>query len=267
MLRVPIVVEPAFYQTYWFIALCFLFVSYVVYRIFQFRLRERVKMERIRTKLSSDLHDEVSGLLAGIAMQTDMLQGSVKDEASLKRIKQMGEVSRKAMSKMSDVIWSIDSRKDRMDDLIIRMREHAEEMLAPLDIAYRLNVNSIDIKRKIPVQLRQNLYFIFKEAINNIAKHSQATEVRIQLNNKGSEFQMTVADNGGAVSGKSKTDEYDYRKNGRPAASAPPSNRGRKKTGQGLSNLRMRAARIDAEIDIRPGEEGYTVQLRRRRFA
>jgi streptogramin lyase/two-component sensor histidine kinase len=266
MLRVPIVVEPAFYQTYWFIALCILLATYVLYRIFQFRLREKVKMERIRTKLSSDLHDEVSGLLAGIAMQTDMLQESVKDDASLKRIKQMGEVSRKAMSKMSDVIWSIDSRKDRMDDLIIRMREHAEEILAPLEITYQLDVNSIDLKRKIPVQLRQNLYFIFKEAINNIAKHSQATEVRIQLYNKGNEFQMTVADNGGTASGRSNTDEYNYRGNGRPAASAPPK-RGRKKTGQGLSNLRMRAARIDAQIDIKPGEEGYTVQLRRRRFA
>ena len=267
-LRIPIVVEPAYYQTYWFKGLVLALISYVVYRIFLFRLKQRVKMERIRTKLSSDLHDEVSGLLAGIAMQTDMLQMTVKDRDSLDRIQQMGEVSRKAMSKMSDVIWSIDSRKDRVEELVIRMREHADEMLSPLDIAYSLKVgDSIDLKRKIPVTLRQNLYFIFKEAVNNIAKHSRATKVHIQLENDGSEFHMAIADNGTAVAEKASAEYALRHEHGKPDASAPPLRRRKKKTGQGLSNLRMRAARIDAEIDIRPGEEGYTVELRRRRFA
>ncbi|NBC07243.1 MAG: hypothetical protein GVY26_08620 [Bacteroidetes bacterium] len=268
-LRIPIVVEPAYYQTTWFKGLILALISFIVYRIFLFRLKQRVKMERIRTKLSSDLHDEVSGLLAGIAMQTDMLQTTVKDRESLDRIQQMGEVSRKAMSKMSDVIWSIDSRKDRVEELIIRMREHADEMLSPLDVAYELKVDDgIDLKRKIPVTLRQNLYFIFKEAVNNIAKHSRATKVQIQLENDGSEFHMSIADNGAAVTEKASADHVPQHEHGKPDASAPPLHRRRKKkTGQGLSNLRMRAARIDAEIDIRTGGEGYTVALRRRRFA
>lgn len=266
-LRIPIVVKPAYYQTYWFKALVLALISFVVYRIFVFRLQQRVKMERIRTKLSSDLHDEVSGLLAGIAMQTDMLQTTVKDQPSLDRIKKIGEVSRKAMSKMSDVIWSIDSRKDQVEDLIIRMREQADEILSPLDIAYDFKVNGIDLKRKIPVTLRQNLYFIFKEAVNNIAKHAPATQVQVRLQNKGSDFHMAIADNGAAVGGKPK-DNYTQRPEpGKPQASGSPLRPRKKKTGQGLSNLRMRAARIDAEIDIHPGEQGYTVELRRRRFA
>jgi len=268
-LRVPIVVEPAFYETFWFYLLVFALLVGLAYLFFQYRLEQRLQMERIRTKLSSDLHDEVSGLLAGIAMQTDMLQTTVKDRESLDRIQQMGEVSRKAMSKMSDVIWSIDSRKDRVEDLIIRMREHADEMLSPLDITYDLKVDDgIDSKRKIPVTLRQNLYFIFKEAVNNIAKHSRATKVHIQLENDGSEFHMSIADNGTAVAEKASADYTLRHEHGKPEASAPPLHRPRKKkTGQGLSNLRMRAARIDAEIDISTGGEGYTVALRRRRFA
>ena len=267
-LRIPIVVKPAYYQTYWFKGLVLALIFFIVYRIFLFRLEQRVKMERIRTKLSSDLHDDVSGLLAGIAMQTDMLQTTVKDRDSLDRIRRMGEVSRTAMSKMSDVIWSIDSRKDRVEELIIRMREHAEEMLSPLDIAYDLKVDDgIDPKRKIPVTLRQNLYFIFKEAINNIAKHSHATKVQIQLENDGRDFQMVIADNGRTINEKPEAHHMAQHGYAQPDVSAPPPRRRQKKTGQGLSNLRMRAARIDAEIDIRSGEEGYTVELRRRRFA
>ena len=151
------------------------------------------------------------------------------------------------MSKMSDVIWSIDSRKDKVEDLLHRMREHADEMLVPLDIVYQMHISKIDRQKKIPVTLRQNLYFIVKEAINNIAKHSSGNKVNITLKNEGPDFVMIIRDNGGPSPGRGKL-------NG-------------KKTGQGLANLAMRAQRIKADLDIEQGEEGYTVRLRRKKFA
>lgn len=244
----PIRIMPAFTQTIWFILLCILAGSAIIYVIFQNRLEQRLQVERIRTKLSSDLHDELSGLLSGIAMQTDVLQMQVEERLIKERLKQIGEVSRKAMSKMSDVIWSIDSRKDRVEDLLHRMREHADEMLAPLDIVYQMHISRLDRQKKMQVTLRQNLYFIFKEAINNIAKHSNATKVNITLKNEGQEFTMIIKDNG------SPKDKASEKMNG-------------KKTGQGLSNLSMRARRIKAELAIEKGEEGYTVRLKRKRFA
>ena len=180
-------------------------------------------------------------------MQSDVLQMQVADSKSKERLNQIAEVSRRAMSKMSDVIWSIDSRKDKVEDLLHRMREHADEMLIPLNIVYQMHISKLERQKKIPATLRQDLYFIFKEAINNVAKHSSANKVNITFKNDGAEFLMIIKDNG-------KPSALKDRVNG-------------KKSGQGLANLAMRAQRIKAELDIDKGEEGYTIRLKRKKFA
>jgi len=238
---VNLVVKPIFYRTWWFLMLSVLLIVSLIYWVLKSRLEQKLKVERLRTRLSSDLHDEVSGLLSGIAMQTDVLQEFVQDEFSRKKLKTIGEKSRKAMSKMSDVIWSIDSRNDRLGDLILRMHEHAEEILAPLSIDYQFRIDQLDRSIKMPVKIRQELYFIFKEAVNNIAKHSNATSVEVYLVNNGPDFEMIVHDNG--------TEQ--------PKVTV--------KTGQGLANIRMRAQRINARLAITNGN-GYTVELRMKKF-
>ena len=238
-------VQQPFYRTWWFFLSIIALVAGVLYFIIHYRLEQRLKVERLRMKISSDLHDELSGLLSGIAMQTDVLQILIRDTSSKDKIKKIGEVSRKAMSKMSDVIWSIDSRKDKVEDLIQRMREHADDILIPISIKYDLVVGKIEPSRKMPVGIRQNLYFIYKEAINNIAKHSKATYVLIRVGNTGSNFELIVKDNGIGI----VTDKF------------PPI-----KKGQGLSNLKMRAQRIDANLMISK-TKGYTIHLVMKKFA
>ncbi|HMQ48872.1 MAG TPA: two-component regulator propeller domain-containing protein [Saprospiraceae bacterium] len=243
-LILPIEVLPAFYETIAFYLLCFALTLLLIYSLFRYQLEQRLKVERIRTKLSSDIHDEVSGLLSGIAMQTDVMQFSIHDADSKEKLKQIGQVSRKAMTKMGDVLWSIDSRKDKMEELVFRMREHAEEILAPKDIAYNIKVDKIELNKKVPVTIRQDLYFMFKEAINNVAKHSNATQVAVQLLHDGPSFVMTIKDNG-------------------QPASTPKING---KTGQGLSNLQMRAQRIQAQLTLEQQADGFFIQIRRKRF-
>jgi len=244
-LVIPVLVKQVFYKTWWFILLVIALVAGIIYLYLQSRLEQRLKVERLRTKLSSDLHDEMSGLLSGIAMQTDVLQMRVEDGPAKDKLKRIGQVSRQAMSKMNDVIWSIDSRKDKMESLIEHMRDHADNILHPLEINYDLELIKIDPEVIIPFEIRQDLFFIFKEAINNVAKHAHATEVRILLENTGKEFRLKVVDNGQGA-----------RLNGN----------GIEHKGQGLTNLRMRAQRIQANLDIR-GDQGFSIELKMKRFA
>lgn len=255
--QMAIHIEQYFYKkpVFWFFI--FLVLVAIIYGILKNRLEQKLRMERLRMKLSSDLHDEVSGLLSGIAMQSDMLRMMSKEPDLKSRLKTIGEASRKAMSKMSDVIWSIDSRKDRLEDLVERMHVHADEVLLPIDIRYEFKVGKMERQQKIPANIRQDLYFIYKEAINNIAKHSQATRVNIVMENLGPLFQLTISDNGAAI----------------PVAVLESESRGkiinvrtRKKSGQGLTNMKMRAQRLKAEIKIAK-DNGFQVQLQMRKFA
>ncbi len=242
-LIIPVIVEQVFYKTWWFILLVIALAAGIIYLYLQARLEQRLKVERLRTKLSSDLHDEMSGLLSGIAMQTDVLQMRVEDGPAKDKLKRIGQVSRQAMSKMNDVIWSIDSRKDKMENLIEHMRDHADNILHPLEINYDLDLIKIDPSVIIPFEIRQELFFIFKEAINNVAKHANATEVRVLLENTGKEFRLKVVDNGkGAVL------------------------TGFERKGQGLTNLKMRAQRIRANLNIK-NEKGFAIELKMKRFA
>ena len=235
----------------WFQFVIAIVIVGLFFFILQAKLRERLRNEQLRTQLSSDIHDEVSGLLAGITLQAELLQHRTDDEKLRLRLQTVGEAGRNAMSKMSDVIWSIDSRRDNVGNLLQRMQEHADEVLLPLDIRYDFKATGFIIEQELPGNIRQDLYFIYKEAVNNIARHSDATFVEIELEQYAQTFEMFIRDNG---SGKKKATDPKY-----------SSSRFTPKTGQGKDNMRMRAQRLRAELTI-DDRAGYTLTLRMRRL-
>lgn len=246
-LVMPIVVRNYFYERWWVQVIAVLLILGLIVYSVQDRLRGKLREERLRTQLSSDLHDEVSGLLAGIKMQSELLQHRTQDEQLRNGLSTVGEASTKAMLKMSDVIWSIDSRFDSVGDLLSKMQEHADDVLLPIGIRYSFVAKGLEPSQHVPANIRQDLYFIYKEAINNIAKHAEeATQVQIELGNYGTNFKMHIRDNG-----KGKEDGVKV-----PA---------RSRNSQGMSNLRMRAKRLAAQLEILI-DNGYTIVLSMRRF-
>ena len=237
----------------WFQILCVLAFAGLIFYILQAKLRERLRNEQLRTQLSADIHDEVSGLLAGITLQAELLKNKTEDEKLQARLHTVGEAGRSAMSKMSDVIWSIDSRRDTIGNLLQRMQEHADEVLHPLDIRYDFKASGLDKDKELAGNIRQDLYFIFKEAINNIARHSNATRVNIKVEQFAQSFELFIRDNG-------KMPTVD------PGSKNSLSTRVRaQKTGQGKDNMRMRAKRLKGEISI-DERGGYTLVFRMKRL-
>jgi len=228
--------------------------AFLLLIILQARLREKLRNEQLRTQLSSDIHDEVSGLLAGITLQAELLKNKTDDEKLKSRLHTVGEAGRSAMSKMSDVIWSIDSRRDTLGNLLQRMQEHADEVLLPLDIRYDFKASGFDEKQEIAGTTRQDLYFIYKEAINNIARHSNATKVEIELEQLAQQFELFIRDNGAPLNAE------------KPGSVTSPGTRVRaQKSGQGKDNMHMRAKRMKADLSI-DDRAGYTLTLRMRRL-
>src|SRR6185369_159917 len=90
-------------------------------------------------------------------------------------------ISRGAVSTMKDVIWSIDSRNDTMDGMIRYMQEHLHNMLIPANIDFELTHSGLADNEKLNMNFRQNVYLTFKEAINNVVKHSGASRVHVLL--------------------------------------------------------------------------------------
>ncbi len=233
-----LIIIPPIYQRWWFYLLCLVLVSAILYAIFQYRLEQALKVERLRVKISSDLHDDVGGMLSGLAMQTELLELTASEETKPK-LARVAEMSRSAMSRMRDTVWAIDARKDTLADLIDRMREHAEETLAPRNIQYGININRLELDSVLTTDVRQSLYLIYKEAITNVAKHSDGDTVNVDLAEDQTGFSMSIHDNG-------TVPKKDY-----------------KTTGAGLSNMKMRADSITATLTVTSGD-GYRVLLQRK---
>lgn len=249
-LRLQLNVKQYAYEKAWFQILTVVLVLGLIFFVLRAKLLERLRSEQLRTQLSSDIHDEVSGLLAGITLQAELLKNYTDDSKLQSRLHTVGEAGRSAMSKMSDVIWSIDARRDTLGDLTQRMQEHADEVLLPLEIRYDFKATGLDEKKTIPGNIRQDVYFIFKEAVNNIARHSNATRVKIRIEQSPQGFELFIRDNGTPVNEEPG-----------PANNSSLGTRVRaKKKGQGKDNMRMRAARLKGILEMKE-EDGYTLRF------
>ncbi len=189
----------------------------------------------MRTRIASDLHDEVGSMLSGLSMQAELLEmtSTDKDNTTLQHI---GDISRTAVSKMRDLVWSIDSRRDKVKNLLDRMREHADDLLQPREISCRFELGDLPLEKKLPVDMRQHLFLIFKEALNNVARHSKATEVKVRFGNFDGKLVLCIHDNGTS------------QKNEKIA------------TGLGLSNMEMRAAKLGANLQVER-HDGFSIRL------
>jgi len=222
-LSIPIIVNPIFYKTWWFILLMILCIAVIIYGVFQYRLNQALAMERLRTQISSDLHDDVGSMLTGIAMQTEMLEMQAKNIDERNKLKRLTTLSRNTISHMRDFVWSVDSRKDRLEDLIERMHEYAEEYLLPSGIDYDINIEGAHLSKKLNLNCKRNIFLIYKEAISNVLKHSDATYVSINISNQKNRCLINIQDNGKLKPTKASS-------------------------GQGLTNMKMRSEHIKAEL-------------------
>lgn len=217
----------------------FLFFSLVglgYYFLLQANRRKLLNQrERFRSKLSSDLHDDVGTILTGLAMQTELLSNFVPDNIK-PNVESIASMGRDAMGKMRDTVWAIDSRKDTVDDLVHRMIDFAEENLITKEIELKFNSNLKEKDLKIEPVIRQNLYLIFKEAIINILKHSNADLVNVQLTSSKSNLEFSIHDNGTFDKDKIKT------------------------SGTGTSNIKMRVKNLNGRLDI-DTSNGYSISL------
>lgn len=208
---------------------------YTIILIYRRKIRRLKEMAQLRIRISSDLHDNVGSILAGLAMQSQLLAHNSKEEEQKKSLINISDLSRDAVEQMRDVVWTFDTRKDTYQGLFDKMRSAASKLFSRTGITYDFNCDSIDNTIKIHTAKRQAIYLLFKEALTNILRHSDATKVRISIIHKKAYLKLIIHDNGSPQSVNDKS-------------------------GQGMLNMKMRAESIQGKLDIRY-DKGFVVEL------
>lgn len=234
--RFTFTIVPPVWQQWWFLALIGLaVVGLILFYYRHFKARKQIDIERMRVQIASDLHDDVGSNLTELALQTDFLQaGKVSDELR-DTLKQLGDQSRKIVTSLDDIVWSIDARNDTAGDMTDRMQDYVNQIFRSDSPDVHYHFDNLEMDDRLPVNIKENIYLIFKESVNNIAKHSNADRVDITFAYGGKDFKLEISDNGTTLND-------------------------RRKSGQGLRNIKLRTDRIGADAEIRNGE-GFTVRV------
>lgn len=234
-----IIVVPHFYQTWYFDVVVIAIIGLLIYAAWLARLDQIRKEQLVRTTIASDLHDEIGSALTRISMSSELMH--IRQSADAKVIEHISDDSKNAIASISDIIWSIDARNDNKEDLLLRMRQHAFVMLED-NAEVHFEATGLDKVVDLPQLIRQNVYLIFKEAINNILKHNHHPEVWIELKNRTSGMTITIKN---TINAQTKTSNY---------------------TGQGLKNMKMRAERIKGSVNIVTGGDLFLVIIKMKKW-
>ena len=231
---------PPLWQRWWFVTLVVLTFGLGAAAIYRYRVRRLIELERVRTRIATDLHDDIGASLSLIAMLSEVAQRQVPrgNSSVAEPLASIASSSRELVDSMSDIVWAVNPRKDRFSELVKRIRRFASDVFSARDIALQFESDD-DHDFKLGADARREIFFIVKEGVNNIARHSACTKAAIILKKEGGWLTLELRDNGKGID-PSQANE-----------------------GNGLASMRERARRLSGELDLASANgNGTTLTLK-----
>ena len=149
--------------------------------------------KQLRVQLTHDLHDNINSSLNHIKFIAGRLsRESYSPEEKKNNLRRIRTISNELVNNMHDLIWTLDDKKEKLEDLIDKMEDHASNVFASINAPYYID-SSIEMPNKtLKTTVKNNIYAIYKEAINNIIKHTEPEAVEINFSVKGGFFYMNI---------------------------------------------------------------------------
>ena len=223
---------PPFTKTIWFLIVLVILVAAILYGFYRYRVQQIKRLQTVRNNIASDLHDDIGSTLNSISIYSEVAKQQAGQE--IPALEMIGANSRKIIESMSDIVWTINPENDSFEKIIIRMRSFAYQLLKAKKVEYTFDVDEKLNSIALPMQVRKNFYLVFKEAITNVVKYSEASLVSILLYEKNKIIMLRIRDNGKGIPVNAQT------------------------LGNGLMNMTRRAKEISAELNIISANGGGT---------
>src|SRR5262249_6902263 len=192
-------------------------------------LAERQRaLEQERSRIAQDLHDDLGATLTQIRLLSALESRDLQVPSTTRsRMGQVTEKSREMVASLDEIVWAVNPANDSLSSLATYFCQSAEEFLRPAQIRCRLDIADSLPSAPLTSEIRHNLYLAFRETLNNVVKHSRATEIWLRIHLDNGALRIVLEDNGCGFS----------------ASSAPT-------TGDGLANMHGRLEKIGGEFDL-----------------
>lgn len=239
---VSFTIAAPFWRTPWFLSLCAILIIAVVYGLYRLRVHQILRIERLRQRISTDLHDDMGSTLSSISILSEM---ALQEEQAMRpapalptMIREIRENSLSLLERMDDIVWSINPLNDTLESLTLRIRRFAAQLFEARGIEYEIDIEPGIRHLHLRMEHRQHLYLIMKEAVNNLVKYAAARKAHIGIHSIRHLLVVRISDDGSGF------------------------DPGTGRSGNGIINMRSRAAAMNAMLDINsaPGR-GTTVTV------
>ena len=243
-----VTVEPPFWRKPSFIAVSAVVLlgalAGIVYLISTAKLKRQLRahrqkelLEKERARIARDLHDQLGANLTQVALLGELAEADkhLPGEVEL-HAQQISLTARDTTRSLDEIVWALNSSNDTLESLANYACKYAQDYFALAGVSYRAELPTQLPAVAILPEVRHNIFLAFKEAVNNVVKHAQATEARVKLQLAPDKFILSVEDNGRGFSGAAE-----------------------KTLRNGLKNMRRRLADVQGEFEIKPGAKGGTV--------
>ena len=201
------------------------------------RNKRQRQLQNMRNSIADDLHDDIGSALSSISIMSELAK--TKSPQALPILASIGESTVTIQENMSDIIWAVNPKNDRLENVLQRMNLFASEILEAQNIKLDFAETPWLPALKLTMEQRKNFYLFFKEVINNAAKYSDAEKVSVCIAQKDHTVEMNINDDG---KGFDTSKVFN---------------------GNGMSSLKKRAAELNADFRITSRiNNGTNVQLK-----
>ncbi|WP_322607411.1 sensor histidine kinase [Pontiella agarivorans] len=142
-----------------------------------FQRKKAVK--ELKWRITRDLHDDVGSSLGSISLTAGRLEEDVNDDRVKEDLADLALLAREASASLREVVWVIDQSEIRLPDLVKKLAQRAERVLTGKELKISIAASIPD--QAVPLSFKRHLILFFKEVIHNCARHSCATQVRIEI--------------------------------------------------------------------------------------
>ena len=205
------------------------------------KLQGQLAVEKLRNKISGELHDDIGSNLSGISMYSYLVNDLInagKYKQATESLSVIQQSATEMSQSLNELVWTMNTEKDNVEDLLEKLQDYACKMAAAKEVQIKMNVPGKSLLPYLPVEHRRNIYLLCKEAINNALKYSSATQLEVTMKKNGDGIEFVVQDNGQGF------------------------NPGTVKRGNGLNNMQKRADEIGAVLTIHSGiNEGTSLHV------
>jgi signal transduction histidine kinase/ligand-binding sensor domain-containing protein len=230
---------PHIWQRWWFLTLAAAAMGCAVTLSYRYRVAHLLELERVRTHIATDLHDDIGSSLSQIAVLSEVARRQAEGAAGVSQpLETIASTSRELVDSMSDIVWAINPNRDNLGDLIHRMRRFASDLFTSHDIDFSFHARETERPMRLDADVRRQVFLIFKESAHNIVRHSKCSSVEVDLRMENHAITLMLKDDG------------------RGFDTAQPSH------GHGLSSMKRRAKTLRATLEISSRPDGTTVSLK-----